>query len=232
LVSVSTLKVVPLRWGYLCSVGYQWALQLTVVILSSGYFSRGCYLGRVGVDDPLVLLPLGPLDHQLLAVGAEHLVRRHVHAQVHQVEELLDVAQELLGDPLARRVDAALHAGGAEQDRRGEQADADGFAEPGGSEPIKKKSENKIRIYRRVFAPLSVCKHVHHAADHTPPRALAPRAHPLAGVVPDADAAGDAAGGPHHRKKNGAGGALRARHRPTGQKTPRRRPRVGRYHPI
>ena len=156
-------------------MGYQWALQLTVVILSSGYFSRGCYLGRVGVDDPLVLLPLGPLDHQLLAVGAEHLVRRHVHAQVHQVEELLDVAQELLGDPLARRVDAALHAGGAEQDRRGEQADADGFAEPAGRDRSKKNLENKNPVYTRLcFPPRQQPNNVNHAADHTPPRALAP----------------------------------------------------------
>jgi hypothetical protein len=75
----------------------------------------------------LVLLALRPLDDELLAVGSDDLVRVGVHAQVYQVEELFDVAQQLLRDALAGGIDAALDPRGAEQDGGGKQADADCF---------------------------------------------------------------------------------------------------------
>jgi hypothetical protein len=49
---------------------------------------------------------------------------------VDQGEELHDVAQQLLADALAGRVDAELHAGSAVEERGGEHADRDGLAEP------------------------------------------------------------------------------------------------------
>ena len=77
------------------------------------------YLGRVGVHHAQILLPVGALQHEFLAVGAHHLVRMHVHAHKDQVQELLHVPQQLLGDALARRVDAALDPRRTKQERGG-----------------------------------------------------------------------------------------------------------------
>jgi hypothetical protein len=53
----------------------------------------------------------------------------YIQLHVDQVQKLLDIPQQFLTDALAGAVDAELHAGRAEQDRRCEQTDGDGFAD-------------------------------------------------------------------------------------------------------
>ena len=81
----------------------------------------------------------------------------------YQLEELDDVAQQLLRDALARRVDADLDAGGAVQHGRAEHADADRLAEPAG------RADQHLLLY---VAPV------------IPPQNLALLARKLAGGLP------------------------------------------------
>ena len=88
------------------------------------------YLARVRVDDAHV----GEVDRaphdELLHVAPHVGEARALHVVfADEVEELDDVAQQLLRDALARGVDADLDARRAVQHRRGEHAHADGLAE-------------------------------------------------------------------------------------------------------
>jgi len=60
------------------------------------------YLARVGVDHPDVLLALVALQHDLLHVDPDLLHARRVELEVDELQELLDVAQELLRDALKK----------------------------------------------------------------------------------------------------------------------------------
>jgi CO dehydrogenase nickel-insertion accessory protein CooC1 len=72
---------------------------------------------------------VGTPDDDLLHVAADHRVGLHAQLGVDQVEELLDVAQELVADALARRVDRALQVRHREDHGGRKHADADGLAE-------------------------------------------------------------------------------------------------------
>ena len=87
------------------------------------------YLGRVGVEAAVVALALAALDLDLVARLLEK--RGHLLAQdrVHNVQEAHAVAQELLADALAGRVDGDLNVGARIHERGDKEAHGDGLAE-------------------------------------------------------------------------------------------------------
>lgn len=92
---------------------------------------RPC-LGGVGVDDADVLVAVRALEDDLLHVAADDAVVRDAQLGVDEVQELVDVAQQLVGDALARGVDGALEPRNGEDHGGREHADADGLAEAPG----------------------------------------------------------------------------------------------------
>ena len=88
------------------------------------------YLGRVRVDDTDVGCTTRPLEHDLF-----HVLPDNLEAVAEKVllddfhEKLLDVAQQLLRDALARGIDAELDAGGGENHGGCEHTHADRLAE-------------------------------------------------------------------------------------------------------
>ena len=91
------------------------------------------HLARVRVDDAHVADAVGAAHDDLLHVLADHaeaLRGRVLRAEHH--EELLHVAQQLLRDALACRVDADLDLRRREEHRRRELRDADRLAEAPG----------------------------------------------------------------------------------------------------
>ena len=90
----------------------------------------GTYLGRVGVDDTDVGRTTRTLQHDFLHVLPNNLkavAKKILLDDLH--EKLLDVAEQLLRDALARGIDAELDAGGGENHGGCEHAHADRLAE-------------------------------------------------------------------------------------------------------
>ena len=88
------------------------------------------HLRRVRVDDADVGRAAGALQHDLLHVLPDDLEPARREVVLHDLhEELLHVAQQLLRDALARRVDAQLDAGRGVEHRGREHAHADRLAE-------------------------------------------------------------------------------------------------------
>ena len=100
---------------------------------NGGEGNRAAHLARVRVDDAHVADAVGAAHDDLLHVLADHaeaLRGRVLCAEQH--EELLHVAQQLLRDALACRVDADLDLRRREEHRRRELRDADRLAEAPG----------------------------------------------------------------------------------------------------
>jgi len=88
------------------------------------------YLARIRVDDADVGHVLCAPHHELLHVAPDGCEARALDVVLaYQLEKLDDVAQKLLRDALARRVDADFDAGRAVEHGRAEHADADRFPE-------------------------------------------------------------------------------------------------------
>jgi hypothetical protein len=149
-------------------------------------------LARVGVDLALVPGALVADDHELLHVGAQHLQRRHAHLLVDLDEEHLDVAEQLLGDALARAVDGQLELRAREHHGGGEHADGHGLAEAarGGHQDLLHEVVPPVVLEdglvvagegaRRVGLPEDARARLEEELVELP---LVERAGPLAGVV-------------------------------------------------
>ena len=88
------------------------------------------YLRRVRIDDPHILHALGSLQHHFFHVLANDCQAARAQLLVaYQIDELLDVAQQFLRDPLARAVDTHLHARTARNEGRSKHAHRYGLAE-------------------------------------------------------------------------------------------------------
>lgn len=93
-------------------------------------YGCGAYSARVRVDNADVVHAVRALQHELLAVFPDDLEGFHRELVVDDVEELAHVAQQLLRDPLACRVDGALDTGGREYECCAEHRDRNGLTEP------------------------------------------------------------------------------------------------------
>ena len=89
----------------------------------------GSHLGRVAIDDADVLRALGAEYDELLHVGADDVHGGLLTGLVYEIEELAHVSEELLGDALARGVDAEFHLCRAVDHRGSEHGDGYGLAE-------------------------------------------------------------------------------------------------------
>ena len=106
------------------------------------------YLTGIRVHDAQVVLAGRPLEHQLLHVAPRHgEPERRRLALADGVEKLLHVAQQLLRNALARRVDADFYVRRREEHRRGKHAHADGLAEA-----TRRAHEHFLRYVRPVVA--------------------------------------------------------------------------------
>lgn len=118
---------------------------------------RGAHLRRVRVHNANVLEAQRALQHDLLhvlALGVEAVPRQVLVA--HDPEELEHVAQQLLRNALARRVDADLHRRRGKQHRRREHRHADRLPEPArrADQHLLRQVLPRVDAQHRLVVPL------------------------------------------------------------------------------
>ncbi len=108
------------------------------------------HLGRIRVDRSHVVHALGPLQHDLLHVGAQ---RRHflcLGVLVDEIKEPGHVTHELLADALACAVDGELQGGRGVEHGGGEHGNRECFPES-----VKKAVKNELNL--RMCAAFRAC---------------------------------------------------------------------------